>query len=257
MPRARDLRAAIAEPVGRKPDPRLPLLTCAGLARTFGTGATAVVAVYDVTLTVARRARVALTGPSGSGKSTLLHMMAGLETPTAGQLSWPGLGGHPLRYPGRVGIVFQGPSLLPALTVAENVSLPLLLAEATPSDATRAARNALELLDIGDLHASLPEELSGGQAQRVALARVLAARPALILADEPTGQLDHATGFAVIDVLLAACDELDAALIVSTHDPVVAAHLSQQWTMRDGTLRPEHGNLRPEHGTDLSAGAGR
>ena len=228
---------------GAAPDPRLPLVTCTDLACTFGAGATAVVAVYDVTLTVAPAARIAITGPSGSGKSTLLHMMAGLEAPTAGQLSWPGLGGHPLDHPGRVGIVFQGPSLLPALTVIENVTLPLLLADADEHDATAAAHDALKRVGIADLHASLPEELSGGQAQRVAVARVLAARPALILADEPTGQLDHATGAAVIDVLLATCDELGAGLIVSTHDPVIAARLPQQWAMRDGTLHQQNETL--------------
>ncbi len=240
MDRTAVATAVGATPVGRAPDLR-PLVTCTGVARTFGTGDTAVVAVYDVTLTVPRAARVALTGPSGSGKSTLLHMMAGLDAPTAGALRWPGLGGHPLAHPGRVGIVFQGPSLLPALTVAENVALTLLLADATPTEATAAAQAALELLGIADLHASLPEELSGGQAQRAAIARVLAARPSLILADEPTGQLDHATAAGVIDVLLATCDELDAALVISTHDPVIAARVSERWSMQDGTLRQEPG----------------
>lgn len=215
-----------------------PLASCTELARTFGAGPTAVVAVYDVTLRVPPAARIALTGPSGSGKSTLLHMLAGLEVPTAGKLSWPGLGGHPLERPGRVGVVFQGPSLLPALTVAENVSLPMLFGDVDEAQAVAAAMDALARLGIADLHANLPEHLSGGQAQRVAVARVLAAGPALILADEPTGQLDHATAAMVIDALLAACDELDAALVVSTHDPVIAARLPQEWVMRDGTLLP-------------------
>ncbi|HEY3716197.1 MAG TPA: ATP-binding cassette domain-containing protein [Jatrophihabitantaceae bacterium] len=212
------------------------LVTCAGVARTFGTGPTAVVAVHDVTCSVSRTTRSALTGSSGSGKSTLLHLLAGLDTPTAGTVNWPGLGGHPLARPGRIGVVFQGPSLLPALTVAENVALPMLLDDSTERDAHARALEALAVLGIGDLHPRLPEELSGGQAQRVAVARVLAARPALILADEPTGQLDHDTATTVIDALLTACSELDAALVVSTHDPLIAARLPEQWVMRDGSM---------------------
>jgi ABC-type lipoprotein export system ATPase subunit len=224
-----------------------PLVSCVGIGHTFGTGSSAVVAVYGVTLTIPTGARIALTGPSGSGKSTLLHMLAGLETPTAGQLSWPGLGGHPLDRPGRVGMIFQGPSLLPALTVLENVTLPLLLADTEATLASAVAMDALARVGIADLYAALPEQLSGGQAQRVAVARALAARPALILADEPTGQLDHATAATVIDVLLATCDELGAALIVSTHDPIIAARLRQEWVMRDGFL-PEPATFPNDNG---------
>jgi ABC-type lipoprotein export system ATPase subunit len=223
-----------------------PVIACSNLARTFGNGVRAVVAVYDVTVTVARQERIALTGPSGSGKSTLLHLFAGLETPSAGELTWPGLGGHPLAEPRRVGMIFQGPSLLPALTVAENVALPLQLAGSGDSAAGQAATEALATLGIADIATSLPEQISGGQAQRVAVARALASRPRLILADEPTGQLDHATAASVIDVLLNACDALDAALIVATHDPVIAARLPRRWGMRDGTL--DHPSRDPHAG---------
>jgi putative ABC transport system ATP-binding protein len=133
-------------------------------------------------------------------------------------------------------VVFQGPSLLPALDVAENVALPLLLDGTTESDAADRAIGALQRLGIGELARQLPHELSGGQSQRVAVARVLAAAPRLILADEPTGQLDHVAAAMVIDVLLQATQELGAALIVSTHDPLVAARLPDQWTMHDGSL---------------------
>ncbi len=212
------------------------MVVCQEVACTFGSGTAAVVAVHGVSATVTPSTRVALTGPSGSGKSTLLHLMAGLETPTAGTVSWPGLGGHPLAVPGRIGVVFQGPSLLPALDVVENVALPLLLADTAEDEATARAVAALDLLAIGDLARKLPEQLSGGQAQRVAVARALAARPALILADEPTGQLDHEAAALVIDVLLHATTALDAALVVSTHDPLIAQRLPTQWAMRDGTL---------------------
>jgi putative ABC transport system ATP-binding protein len=217
----------------------LPSVVCDNIARTFGTGSAAVVAVYGVSFTVAPNSRVALTGPSGSGKSTLLHMMAALETPSAGTISWPALGGHPLAHPGRIGIVFQGPSLLPALDVAENVALPLLLADVEEADAAERARDALARLGIADLADKLPEQLSGGQAQRVAVARVLASRPRLILADEPTGQLDHDSAQLVMDVLLQASHELGASLVVSTHDPLIAQRLNTQWTMRDGRIDPD------------------
>ncbi len=223
---------------------RDPSVVCDNLARTYGTGATAVVAVYGVSCAVQSGSRIALTGPSGSGKSTLLHLMAGLEAPTSGTITWPALDGHPQGHPGRVGVVFQGPSLLPALDVAENVALPLLLADVAEGEAAARSGDALHRLGIDDLADKLPEQLSGGQAQRVAVARVLASRPRLILADEPTGQLDHQAAHLVIDVLLQAGAELGASLVVSTHDPVIADRLDLQWTMRDGRI-----DLPPTTGT--------
>ncbi len=135
-----------------------------------------------------------------------------------------------------MGIVFQGPSLLPSLDVLENVALPLLLVDTSAAEAGRLARLALQQVGIAELAPALPQELSGGQAQRVAVARVLACRPALILADEPTGQLDHRAGELVLDVLLSAADDLDAALLVATHDPLIARRLADHWTMRDGRV---------------------
>jgi len=215
-----------------------PSVVCEDVARTYGTGPTAVVAVYGVSCTVPPGSRIALTGPSGSGKSTLLHLMAGLETPTSGTIAWPALDGHPHGHPGCVGVVFQGPSLLPALDIAENVALPLLLADVEEGEAARRASDALHRLGIDDLADKLPEQLSGGQVQRVAVARVLASRPRLILADEPTGQLDHHAAQLVVDVLLQASAELGASLVVATHDPIIAERLEVQWTMRDGRIDP-------------------
>ncbi len=214
----------------------VPLVSLAGVAHTYGRGTAAVVAVHDVTCQVHRSSRVAVTGPSGSGKSTLLHLLAGLVPATVGAVTWPGLRGNPLTHPGRVGIIFQGPSLLPSLDVLENVAFPLLLADTPAAEARRLAGWALQRVGIAELAAALPQELSGGQAQRVAVARVLACRPALILADEPTGQLDHQAGELVLDVLLSAADDLDAALVVATHDPLIASRLSDRWTMRDGRV---------------------
>ena len=226
-----------------------PLVSCVGVAHTYGRGGTAVVAVHGTTCQVLRSTRVAVTGPSGSGKSTLLHLMAGLIPVTAGSLSWPGLGGDPARHPGRVGIVFQGPSLLPALDVLENVAFPLLLVGNKDAVALQRARSALLQVGIGALASALPQELSGGQAQRVTVARVLASRPALVLADEPTGQLDRTTGQLVLDVLLSAADELGAALVVATHDPLVARRLTERWTMRDGRVLAHEGAARAGPGT--------
>jgi putative ABC transport system ATP-binding protein len=212
------------------------VVECAGVSRTFGSGATAVHAVREVSCRIPPGARIALTGPSGSGKSTLLHLIAGLEGPTAGSVRWPALQDRRRDHPTGLGVVFQGPSLLPSLDVAENVGLPLLFAGQAEDTAMRHACAALDLVGIGDLAAKLPDELSGGQSQRVAIARALAAHPRVILADEPTGRLDHHTGDRVITVLLDTAITIGAAVIVSTHDPAVAARLPDQWVMRDGHL---------------------
>lgn len=215
------------------------LVECDAVSRTYVRGGVEVVAVRPTSCTVAPGTRVALTGPSGSGKSTLLHLLAGLDAPTGGTVAWPGLGGPPQGRPGVVGMVFQGPSLILALDVLENVTLPLQLAGADETDAVERAYTALARLGLGALARKLPEEISGGQAQRVAIARVLACAPRLILADEPTGQLDHDTGDQVVTVLLETADELGAALIVSTHDERVAPRLSARWRMDDGLLTIE------------------
>jgi ABC-type lipoprotein export system ATPase subunit len=212
------------------------LVHCDSVGRTYGSGPNAVVAVHDATCKIWPSERIALVGPSGSGKSTLLHLIAGLEWPTAGSISWPALGDRTTLRPGPVAIVFQGPSLLPPLDVIENVALPLVLDGADQGEARERASAALALLDLGELHAKLPEELSGGQMQRVAVARALAPRPRLLLADEPTGQLDHDTADHVITILVRAALETDAALVVSTHDPAVADRLDQIWPVADGRL---------------------
>ncbi|AGB26573.1 ABC-type antimicrobial peptide transport system, ATPase component [Mycobacterium sp. JS623] len=209
-----------------------PVAECIGVSRIFGSGATAVRAVRDVNCRISPCARIAVTGPSGSGKSTLLHLIAGLDAPTSGSVRWPALEDSP--HPTAVGMVFQGPSLLPSLDVTENVALPMLFAGQAEHTAMRDARAALDLVEISDLAAKLPDELSGGQSQRVAIARVLAARPALILADEPTGRLDHHHADKVITVLLDTAISIGAAVIISTHDPGVAARLPDHWVMRDG-----------------------
>jgi predicted ABC-type transport system involved in lysophospholipase L1 biosynthesis ATPase subunit len=213
-----------------------PLVSCQGAGRTYGAGPTATVGLQPVDCEVRSGERIALVGPSGSGKSTLLHLMAGLDEPSVGSVTWPALGGRAALRPGPVAVVFQGPSLLPPLTVLENVALPLILGGQDNEAALVAAAHSLELVGLDDLGDKLPEEISGGQAQRVAVARALAGEARLILADEPTGQLDRATGAEVVDVLLAAADHAGAAIVLSTHDPAIAERLPIRWEMHGGRL---------------------
>jgi ABC-type lipoprotein export system ATPase subunit len=213
-----------------------PLVRCEGAGRTYGAGSAATVALQPADCEVEAGARVALVGPSGSGKSTLLHLMAGLIDPTVGRVSWPAIGDRDALRPRVVAVVFQGPSLLPPLTVEENVALPLVLGGMADAGARLQARDALAVLDLAELADKLPEEISGGQAQRVAVARALAGEPRLILADEPTGQLDRAAASTVVDVLLEAAEHAGAALVVATHDPLVGDRLTERWEMHSGRL---------------------
>ena len=231
-----------------------PLVIAERISRSFGSGPTATEAVREATCVVHRGDRIALSGPSGSGKSTLLHLLGGLDLPTTGHVTWPGLGSRSELRPGRVIDVFQGPSLMPPLSVLENVRFPLLLRGLNDDEATQQARNALALFCVDALDDKLPEEISGGQAQRVAIARAVAVAPMLVLADEPTGQLDSATARDVFARLLQALDAIGAALVLATHDPRVTERLDIVWTMRDGVLSTEGGltavgqsDARPTH----------
>ncbi|HEY6409072.1 MAG TPA: ATP-binding cassette domain-containing protein [Ktedonobacteraceae bacterium] len=204
--------------------------------RTYTHGQTQVVALNSATCTVMSGDRIALVGPSGSGKSTLLHLMGGLDTPTAGSINWPALGAREKLRPTMVGLVFQMPSLLAPLTVVENVEIPLLLGTESVEKARAYALDALDRIGLLSIADKLPEELSGGQAQRVAVARALASRPKLILADEPTGQLDHPTAQHLFDVLLASLEGTETALVVATHDMTVAERMDKIWHMQHGNL---------------------
>jgi ABC-type lipoprotein export system ATPase subunit len=221
------------------------VVRCRDAALTYGRGGAAVVAVHGTTCSLRAGERVALVGPSGAGKSTLVHLLAGLEAPTAGAVDWPALGDRSALRPGPVAVVFQAPSLLPALDVIENVSLPLVLAGVAQAEARAAAAAALDRLELDDLAAKLPDELSGGQAQRVAVARALVGRPRLLLADEPTGQLDHVAGDAVVAALVETADLSAAALLVATHDPAVVDRFPRRWHMLDGRLHTTRPTARP------------
>jgi ABC-type lipoprotein export system ATPase subunit len=213
------------------------LVRAAGLNRQFGNGHGTVVAVADATFEIREGDRIALTGPSGSGKTSLLHLIAALDQPSGGVIEWPALGQPRDLRPGPVGIAFQGPSLLPPLTVAENVALPALLAGTAAGEAAAAAGTLIDRLGLSEVASKLPEEISGGQAQRAGLARALMGKPRLILADEPTGQLDRTTAAALIDVLLEHVTATHAALVVATHDAAVAGRLPLRWSMTERTLQ--------------------
>jgi ABC-type lipoprotein export system ATPase subunit len=213
-----------------------PLAVGVDVSKIFGEGRASVTAIREATFLVRPGDRIAMAGPSGSGKSTILHLMAGLDVPTSGSIEWPGLGARTDLRPGLVGVSFQGPSLLPPLTVEENVALPLLLAGAEEDLARSQATEMIDALDLAPVATKLPEELSGGQAERAGVARALVGRPRLVLADEPTGQQDRATGGRLVDLLLRTTEALGAALIVATHDRSVAERFPIGWSIEDRRL---------------------
>lgn len=221
-----------------------PLVEGVDVSRSFQLGGVAFQALKPASFTVSAGDRIAIIGPSGSGKSTLMQLIADLDKPTTGQMSWPALGVSGQLRPRHIGVVFQSPSLIPTLSAIENVEVPMLLlgGDATSRDIALKALASVGLADMAD---KLPDQLSGGQAQRVGLARAMALRPQLILADEPTGQLDEATAQRALDSLLDAVSASDAALVVTTHDPAVAARLKTIWTMDFGLLTPPPAGSAP------------
>lgn len=211
------------------------LIEASSLSRSYQQGEATITAVESATFRLRAGDRVALVGRSGSGKSTLLHLMAGLDLPSSGTIAWPALGPAETLLPGKISIVFQSQSLLEPMTVSENVALPLLLAKST-DDIDAAVSAALATFSLENLARKLPEELSGGQMQRVAMARAIVGKPSVILADEPTGQLDQPTGHALLDALVAHLVGTNTALVIATHDPSIAARMDTIWRVEHGVL---------------------
>jgi putative ABC transport system ATP-binding protein len=221
------------------------VLEARGLAKTYDTGGAEVLALRGVDLAIERGEFVAVMGPSGCGKSTLLNLLAGLDRPTAGEVRLDGERIDRLNEAQlarlrrrRIGFVFQFFNLLPTLSAVENVELPLLLVGRRRNDARRTATELMGELGVADKDAAAPAQLSGGQQQRVALARALANTPDIVLADEPTGNLDSAAAREVLGLLRAARDRGQTLLLV-THDARVAAAADRIVTLRDGLVADE------------------
>ena len=219
------------------------VLNVRGISKVVDSGGQPLTILHDVSFSVAYGESVAIVGASGSGKSTLLGLLAGLDLPTQGDIELGGASLPQLSEDGRarvradrVGFVFQSFQLLPSLTALENVALPLELAAV--SNATETAKRWLERVGLGGRAAHRPRHLSGGEQQRVALARAFAADPQLILADEPTGNLDAETGAQVIDLMFSLNAERGTTLILVTHDETLAARCTRVMRMCDGQLMP-------------------
>lgn len=195
----------------------------------------------DIHFTVSSGESIAITGPSGSGKSTLLGLLAGLDTPTSGDVIAQGESLFSMNEDGRaafrarhVGFVFQSFQLLPNLTALENVMLPLELAG---KEARASALNILEKVGLAHRLEHFPSTLSGGEQQRVSLARAFVQKPAILFADEPTGSLDEATGSKIIDLMFSLQQEMGATLVLVTHDPKLAARCDRQLSLHAGQLQ--------------------
>jgi putative ABC transport system ATP-binding protein len=219
------------------------LISLKNLSREYKSGARTVHALDDVSVEIARNEFVAVCGPSGCGKSTLIHLLAGLDHPTRGEIFVDDLALHSAddaaltQYRRRqVGLVFQFFNLLPTMSVLENVSLPLLLQGVAPGEADDRAGELIELVGLRERAAHFIHQLSGGEQQRTAIARALVHRPAVVIADEPTGNLDSQSAASVMDLLEKIGRDALTTLIVVTHSDDVARAASRRLEMRDGKI---------------------
>ena len=241
---------------------RTPLIEVENLAKTYDLGETKVLALQGVSLTVMPGEFVALTGPSGSGKSTFMYMLGCLDQPTSGRYRLNGRDVSTLtpRELARVrnsqlGFVFQGFNLLPRTSAVDNVELPMLYSGAMASaERRRRAVDALRLVGLGERIGHFPNQLSGGQQQRVAIARALVNNPSLLLADEPTGNLDTRTSIEIMDVVQRLNRERGIGVVLVTHEPDIAAYASRVVTFRDGRVEQDRQVAHPrDAAADLAA----
>lgn len=218
-----------------------PVLIARGLTKIYGEGDAAVPALRGVDVDLFSARLLAVVGPSGSGKSTLLHLLAGIDAPSEGTVE---IDGRPLGSMGdaesahfrasQIGFVLQRDNLIPSLTIRENAAAPMLLSGARRGDALERATELLERVGLGRRLDAFPREVSGGEAQRAAVARACTGKPLLVFADEPTGSLDRASGAGVIELLCELVVDIDAAGLIVTHDPEVAARADQTLRLLDG-----------------------
>ncbi|WP_030397643.1 MULTISPECIES: ABC transporter ATP-binding protein [Kitasatospora] len=223
-----------------------PMVAVTEVHRSFGSGERAVHALRGVSFTIGRGELTALKGRSGSGKTTLLNLVGGLDAPTGGTITLDGTDLGSLDEDGRLalrrdrlGFVFQSFGLLPVLTAAENVGIPMRLRKVPAAQREERARTLLALVGLADHANQRPGELSGGQQQRVAIARALANEPDLIIADEPTGQLDSETGRSIMELLRAVVRSEGVTVLVATHDPNLMELADRVVELRDGRVVEE------------------
>jgi putative ABC transport system ATP-binding protein len=221
----------------------MSLIQAENLTKVYGTGDTAVVALDHVTLSVEASECVAVMGPSGCGKSTLLHLLGGLDRPSDGNVSIDGqllakMSDNTVTQLRRrkIGFVFQFFNLIPILSSVENASLPLLLDGGNAAETKQKAIEWLTKVGLGHRLASRPDQLSAGQQQRVAIARALITDPVLVLADEPTGNLDTKSSDEIADLLKQVAQEFGRAVLMVTHDPRIAAHADRIVFLKDGRI---------------------
>ncbi|MBI4733159.1 MAG: ABC transporter ATP-binding protein [Chloroflexi bacterium] len=224
----------------------MSLIQTDNLTKIYGSGETAVTALNHVNLKVNPGEFVAVMGPSGCGKSTLLHLLGGLDRPSEGGVSIEGTAIAEMKDDDltklrrqKIGFVFQFYNLIPVLTAVENAALPVTLDGVKPAEAKKRAGEWLARFGLGDRLASRPDQLSGGQQQRVAVARALVAEPALVLADEPTGNLDTRSGDEIAALLRQVTKEYGRTVVMVTHDPRIAAYADRIVFLKDGKVVDE------------------
>jgi len=223
---------------------KLAILEAAQLWKQYRLGEYPVNALAGVNLAVERGDFVAIMGPSGSGKSTLLHLLGGLDRPSDGEITLAGLrlsvlddDRATLARRHNVGFIFQSYNLLPTLTAEENITLPLVIDGQNPARFRERVDALVTLVGLADRRHHKPDQLSGGEQQRVAIARALVTQPAIVLADEPTGNLDSRTGTAIMELLRLSCDDWQQTIIMVTHDPRAAAYADRVVFLRDGQVQ--------------------